>query len=139
MNLIHQRQVRQVIDQRLVSDALSRFDLDNLAAVLTTPTERSATLVGEPFETRPKKASVNNGLMASYVPSQQYLTINEQFSRLSPDLSSDGDGGATNDADSILSFDSHKSNTMTSESLLFDPAELRVSGFRYARAGRWSI
>ena len=97
------------------------FDLDNLASVLNTPTS-------DPSETRSKKASVNNGL-SSYAPSPQYLTINEQFSRLSPDLSSDGDGGATNDADSILSFDSHKSTTVTSE-YSQGPIERHVGLFR---------
>lgn len=66
-------------------------------------------------EFRSKKTSVNNSHQTTFPSAFHQLNINEQFSRLSPDLSSDGDGGATNDADSILSFESQKSNTMPSK------------------------
>ena len=42
--------------------------------------------------------------------------INGSLTRLSPDLLSDGDGGGTNDADSIISVDSIKSNSAISKS-----------------------
>lgn len=42
-------------------------------------------------------------------------TINGSLSRLSPDLLSDGDDGGNNDADSIISLDSIKSNTAASK------------------------
>lgn len=41
--------------------------------------------------------------------------INGSLTRLSPDLLSDGDGGGTNDADSIISIDSIKSNSAISK------------------------
>lgn len=60
-----------------------------------------------------------------HTPSKDANTINEHstrmkknpsnLTRLSPDLLSDGDGGGTNDADSIISIDSIKSNSAISK------------------------
>lgn len=42
-------------------------------------------------------------------------SINGSLTRLSPDLLSDGDGANTNDADSVISLDSIKSNSVVSK------------------------
>jgi hypothetical protein len=73
--------------------------LDNLSSTLTTPTkehgENSPVGSGESIKS---SDSITTG-----------QTINGSLSKLSPDISSDGAG--TNDADSIVSFESQKSNT----------------------------
>jgi hypothetical protein len=62
-------------------------------------------------------------------------TINGSLTRLSPDLLSDGDGGGTNDADSIISIDSIKSNTAVSKFNLKKRRffSLNILFVRYAR------
>jgi hypothetical protein len=72
---------------------------DNFSSILTTPTK-------DP--TKKNKSSIN------------LQTINGSLTGLSPDLLSDGDGGGTNDADSIISIDSIKSNTAISMPVLED-------------------
>ena len=54
-------------------------------------------------------------------PSAHHSVTHENLSRLSPDLSSEADGGgATNDVDSIISFESQKSSTAVGMPILED-------------------
>ena len=82
--------------------------LDNLSSTLTTPTKehRENSPVGS-GESIKSSDSITTGHRKK--KSQPLQTINGSLSKLSPDLSSDGAG--TNDADSIVSFESQKSNT----------------------------
>jgi hypothetical protein len=87
--------------------------------MLTTPTkepsENSFSINSDPItnENRKKNTIINKSSLSSH------QTINGSLSRLSPDLLSDGDGGGTNDADSIISIDSIKSNTAVSKFRLY--------------------
>ncbi len=96
--------------------------LDNLSSTLTTPTkehgENSPVGSGESIKSSDsistghrKKKSISQSI-------QHQQTINGSLAKLSPDLSSDGAG--TNDADSIVSFESQKSNTTASMPVLED-------------------
>jgi hypothetical protein len=89
------------------------FYLDNLSAILTTPTKeqhkKSSDLITNGSQI--KKTSVQNNIQS---PSP-HQTINKSLSRLSLDLSCDEDGGETNDTDSIISFESQKSNSAISK------------------------
>jgi hypothetical protein len=87
--------------------------------MLTTPTNDSS-INSDLVKTSDLLTNGNRKKMPivnkSSLSSQHNLqTINETFSRLSPDLLSDGDGGGTNDADSIISFDSIKSCSAVSK------------------------
>lgn len=97
--------------------------LDNFSSMLATPTkeyvENSPSVSDDSIKLSDlvannsrKKNTVTNKLQESSRHNVQ--TIRESLSRLSPDLSSDGEGGI-NDADSIISYDSIKSNTVSSK------------------------
>ncbi|CAM4751654.1 unnamed protein product [Rotaria magnacalcarata] len=104
---------------------------DNSSSILTTSTkehcENSLSISNDSMklsnlvtnESRKKNAAVNKQL-PTYHHDHHHDTINGSLSRLSPDLSSDGDDGGINDADSIISLDSIKSNTIVSMPVLED-------------------
>ena len=76
-----------------------KIALDNFSSMLiTTPTKEQNDTNSDFVRNKKNKSSINGSL-----------------ARLSPDLLSDGDGGGTNDADSIISMDSIKSSTAVSE------------------------
>jgi len=99
------------------------YYLDNLSSTLTTPTkehgENSPVGSGESIKS---SDSISTGHRKKKSTTQsiqhQQQTINGSLAKLSPDLSSDGAG--TNDADSIVSFESQKSNTTASMPVLED-------------------
>ncbi|CAF3667255.1 unnamed protein product [Rotaria socialis] len=98
-------------------------DSDHLSPTLTTPTkERSEqSPVGSGAESIKSSDSISMGhrnKKSSSQTFQHHHNINGSLSKLSPDLSSDGTG--TNDADSIISLESQKSNTTTSMPVLED-------------------
>ncbi|CAF3428476.1 unnamed protein product [Rotaria socialis] len=107
---------------------------DNISSILTTPTkehcENSLSISNDSTklsdlvtnENRKKNATVNKQLPTyRHGHHNHHLdTINGSLSRLSSDLSSDGDDGGINDADSIISLDSIKSNTVVSMPVLED-------------------
>ncbi len=99
--------------------------LDNFSSLLTTSTK-------DPSETNPVTTKKNKS-------SFNLQTTNENLSRLSPDLLSDGDGGGTNDADSIISIDSIKSTTAVSKYHSNFNNINSILCFRYARTRRWFI
>lgn len=81
---------------------------------ITTDSIRTSDLIGS--ESQKKNSSANKLLpTASSTLHHNLQVINGSLSRLSPDLLSDGDGGGTNDADSVVSLDSVKSNTAVSK------------------------
>jgi hypothetical protein len=110
------------------------FCLDNFSSILTTPTkehtENSSSMNGDLLINKKNKSSNLN-----------FQTINGNLSRLSPDLLSDGDGGGTNDADSIISIDSIKSNIAVSKfQSNFTILHIYMNVcLRYACTGRWFI
>jgi hypothetical protein len=94
------------------------YNLDNLSSTLTTPTkehgENSPVGSGESIKS---SDSISTGHRKKK-STQHQQPINGSLAKLSPDLSSDGAG--TNDADSIVSFESQKSNTTASMPVLED-------------------
>ncbi|CAF1011050.1 unnamed protein product [Adineta ricciae] len=124
-------QQQQTIAARLRQEHTSLSD--NLSSILTTPTReqsetpspittdsiRTLDLIGS--ESLKKNSSANKLLPAASSTLHHNLqVIDGSLSRLSPDLLSDGDGGGTNDADSVVSLDSVKSNTAVSMPVLED-------------------
>jgi len=97
----------RIIEKEKKNISIINIYLDNLSSILTTPTkehhENSSSMNDDLISNKKKKSSLNP------------QTMNGNLSRLSPDLLSDGDGGGTNDADSIISIDSIKSNTAISK------------------------
>ncbi|CAF1178772.1 unnamed protein product [Adineta steineri] len=103
-------------------------DIDNLSSSITTPTrdqgENSPVGSGESVKSsdsistghRKKKSTSQSSQQQQQQPQQQIT--NGSLAKLSPDLSSDGAG--TNDADSIISVESQKSNTNASMPVLED-------------------
>jgi hypothetical protein len=96
------------------------YYLDNLSSSLTTPTkdlgENSPVGSGESIKSSDSISTGHRKKKSS--SSQPHPPINGSISKLSPDLSTDG--AATNDADSIISFESQKSNTTASMPVLED-------------------
>ena len=99
--------------------------LDNLSSSLTTPTkdhgENSPVGSGESVKSTDSLSTGHRKkklVSQSNQQQQQQSTINEGMTKLSPDLSSDS--AATNDADSIVSLESQKSNTTASMPVLED-------------------
>ncbi|CAF1136782.1 unnamed protein product [Adineta steineri] len=120
-------QQQQTIAARLLQEHPSLSD--NFPSILTTPTrehtETLPTIIVDPIRssdsitnTSQKKNILLNKLSSSF--HQNLQTIDGSLSRLSPDLLSDGDGGGTNDADSIISIDSIKSTSAVSMPVLED-------------------
>jgi hypothetical protein len=103
------------------------FDcLDKFSSALTTPTkeyrENSPVGSGESIKSSDsissehrKKKSISQSTQHQQ---QNNQPINGSLNKLSPDISSDGAGN--NDADSIVSFESQKSNTTASMPVLED-------------------
>jgi len=99
------------------------YYLDNLSSSLTTPTREHGenSPVGSGGESMKSSDSISTGhrkKKSNSQFSQQHQTNNGSISKLSPDLSSDGNG--TNDADSIISLESQKSTTTASMPVLED-------------------
>ncbi|UJR08333.1 hypothetical protein I4U23_012604 [Adineta vaga] len=123
-------QQQQTIAARLLQEHASLSD--NFSSMLTTPTRehieipssitvdsiKPSDIIGN--ESQKKTSSANKLLSSSSSLHHNLQVINGSLSRLSPDLLSDGDGGGTNDADSIISIDSIKSNTAVSMPVLED-------------------
>lgn len=109
---------RIIIDKENYLQEIFYFQ-DNFSSLLTTPTKEHNN------DNRKKNKT----------------SINGSLTRLSPDLLSDGDGGGTNDADSIISIDSIKSNTAVSKfKFIFSIDKISKNVcHRYAGLGRWSI
>ncbi|CAF3509105.1 unnamed protein product [Rotaria sp. Silwood1] len=124
---------QQAVAARLLQEQASLSGiychLDNISSILTTPTkehsENSPSISDDSMKlsdlvtngSRKKNITINKPFQ-SYHHSLQ--TMNEGLSRLSPDLLSDGDDGGINDADSIISLDSIKSNIAASMPVLED-------------------
>ncbi|CAF3966934.1 unnamed protein product [Rotaria sp. Silwood2] len=118
---------QQAVAARLLQEQASLSD--NISSILTTPTkehsENSPSISDDSMKLSDlvtngnrKKATSINKPFQSYHHSLQ--TINGGLSRLSPDLLSDDDDGGINDADSIISLDSIKSNIAASMPVLED-------------------
>ncbi|CAF2517489.1 unnamed protein product [Rotaria sp. Silwood2] len=97
-------------------------DSDHISSTLTTPTkergEHSPVGSGESIKSSDSMSSGHRNKKSTLQTFQHHHNINGSLAKLSPDLSSDGAG--TNDADSIISFDSQKSNTTASMPVLED-------------------
>ncbi|CAF1601309.1 unnamed protein product [Rotaria magnacalcarata] len=124
LNQINSLPYVTLYDSSLSSHQLrTNGDSDHLSPTLTTPTkERSEqSPVGSGAESIKSSDSISMGHRNKKSSSQTFQyhhNINGSLSKLSPDLSSDGTG--TNDADSIISLESQKSNTTTSMPILED-------------------
>lgn len=95
--------------------------LDKLSSTLTTPTkEYGENSPGHSGESIKSSDSVSSGhrKKKSLPQSTHQQIISGNLAKLSPDLSSDGAG--TNDADSVVSFESQKSTPSTSMPVLED-------------------
>ncbi|CAF4568504.1 unnamed protein product [Rotaria sp. Silwood1] len=97
-------------------------DSDHISSTLTTPTkergEHSPVGSGESIKSSDSISIGHRNKKSTLQTFQHHHNINGSLSKLSPDLSSDGAG--TNDADSIISFESQKSNTTASMPVLED-------------------
>lgn len=105
--------------------------LDNLSSTLTTPTtEHSEHSPGGSGESIKSSDSMSNGYRKKKPLSQHQSNntninttntnnnVNDNITKLSPEVSSDGTGA--NDADSVVSHESQKSNTTASMPVLED-------------------
>ncbi|CAF0732263.1 unnamed protein product [Rotaria sordida] len=97
-------------------------DSDHASSTLTTPTkergEHSPAGSGESIKLSDSVSIGHRNKKSTSQTFQHHNNINGSLSKLSPDLSSDGAG--TNDADSIISLESQKSNTTASMPVLED-------------------